>query len=1462
MDNSTYHHAQLDAFGPQRPGTFDFTSLFEQSFFAIAPASLFLAAAVPRTASLYGSPVKVISTAGRQIKKVLLSVFVALNLTLLILWAVTPVAATKASTPAASLDFAAAIVLCVLSSYEHTRSVAPSTLIAIYLVVTLPLDAVRVRTLFLLDNSSPTRSIAAVAATAAVVKLGILLSEAWSKQHILLQRYQHLPPEATSSPYSRIFLWWVNPLLWRGFNSLFELGDLYDVDDSLSSTLLGTKFQKKWTARKETHKYSLLVTLCSVLKWNIMASAVPRLLLIGLQFCQPFLIQRAIKYVSNRNDQPGNVGWGLVGAYAIVYIGLALATASSAYLINRVVVRMRGGLVSLIYQKTVDLSITGLEQGAALTLMSTDVEIITQQFVNLNDLWAATIQLAIALYLLYTNLGLGFIAPGICFLCALVAMTMCTKLSPRYQTIWVAGIQSRVSSTSAMLGSMKSIRLLGLSAIVGKLIQQLRIRENVLARKFRWTVIFRVLFQNITSILAPVATFAVYVIQANSAGKSLDVATAYSILSILQLVEPQLLLLVQTVPRLVASVGCFTRIQTHLTAPSRHDHRMPLLQDRQDEVIMVDEGGIDLRELDARPDGVARDLVFLKQCSFGWVADTALVHNIDMKIQRGSVCMVIGPTGCGKSTLIKGILGETPFSSGFVYSGTDSIAFADQVPWVVNSTIKAGICGESLPDERFYREVIECCGLQEDLRYLPRGDMTVVGSKGISLSGGQKSRLALARAVFARKDVLMLDDVFSGIDVDTEEHIFRKLFGKSGLLRCNNTAVLLVTHAVARLSYADWVVVLNKDGVVAEQGTYDKLRKSDAYVASLDVRFKQTTNESVDQPIEGKRLAVGFAEADEEAAANPSARKTGDWDTYKHYFAAAGWKSTVFAIILAIIHVGSIKSPGLLVRYFAGPDKTTSSNKSFLYIIGATSALSLVSLALLVWQLFQKMIPRASNGLHERLLTTVLRAPFSFFTRTDSGTILNRFSQDLTVIDNELPNALIAVVLQLALFLIGGGLMASTASYFLATVPVTILVLFAVQRVYLRTSRQLRHLELEAKAPLYTNFQETLSGLATIRAFGWVDQFCSKNFALLDQSQKPVYLLLCVQCWLAVVLDLLVAALATILITIVVSLRHKIDPGFVGLGLLNVMSFNTSMSLLIKMWTLTETSIGAIARVRDFVTNTESEVKLAESVEPPPEWPSSGAIELRDFAASYSESSELVIEGVNLTIKPGEKLGICGRSGSGKSSLVAALLHLLEFREGSITIDGQDTAFVPRVLLRRCINTIPQEPYLITTETVRFNLHPWPGTSTNDETLIDALTKCQIWDTIKEKGGLDATLGADFLSQGQQQLFCLARSLLRKSKVVLLDEVSSRYFNHSYNSKASRLTSLVFSVDIHTDSIIQAVIREDFRDCTIISVAHRLDTLVNLDRVAVLHGGRIVECDAPKVLLSKPDSRFKELWEL
>lgn len=396
-----------------------------------------------------------------------------------------------------------------------------------------------------------------------------------------------------------------------------------------------------------------------------------------------------------------------------------------------------------------------------------------------------------------------------------------------------------------------------------------------------------------------------------------------------------------------------------------------------------------------------------------------------------------------------------------------------------------------------------------------------------------------------------------------------------------------------------------------------------------------------------------------------------------------------------------------------------------------------------------------------------------------------------------------------------------------------------LQKYYLRTSRQIRLLDLEAKSPLYSHFIETLSGLVTIRAFNWATNFQETNLALVNISQKPYYLLLCIQRWLALVLDILVAALAIILMVLVVKLRTAISPGYVGLALLNVMSFNELLADIIKNWTMLETSFGAIARLKSFTTHTANENQPSETASVPDNWPSRGAIEFKNVSASYTPSGALVVKSLNLAIAPGEKLGICGRSGSGKSSLITTLFRMLELTPGSrITIDEIDIATLPRQLVRTRLNAIPQEPFLIR-GSVRLNADPYSLHS--DAEIVTAMRKVHLWSgVIEAKGGLDAELDAEFFSQGQRQLFCLGRAILRRCKVVVLDEVSS-------------------SVDSGSDEVMQRVIREEFKGTTIVAVAHRLDTILDFDRVALLEEGELRECDEPGRLLGR-DSGFRELY--
>jgi ATP-binding cassette subfamily C (CFTR/MRP) protein 1 len=1405
-------------------------------------------------------------------------------LTVLLLWAVDSPLGTRASIPAAALDFVAACALCILSSYEHTRNVAPSIIIDFYLFFSLLFDAARLRTLFLIGNLE-IRSIAVVGVLSAITKLGLLVSEAAGKRPYLLERYKHLPPEATSGAYSRAIFWWLNGLLKAGYSKLLSVQDLDEIDEALSSITVGRRFEVAWAAADKTRKHGLLWTTAWVLRWELVISAMPRLVLIGFRYAQPFLLHRTITYVSNRNDQPSNVGWTLVGAYAIVYIGLAICTASFTHLLNRCLTTIRGGLVTLMYTKTIDLSLTALDEASALTLMSADVEMIITSLFSFHDLWASFFEIGIAVYLLYNQLGVTSVAPAAVFVICGGGMFSLTTLLPGAQKRWVEGIQYRVSFTSTMLGSMRSVKLLGLSRVVSTLTQALRVSEVALSAVFRRLLLVRIILQNAPLAVSPLVTFGVYIALRNP---RLSSSTAFSVMSVLNLVESPLRMLIVTFPMVISSTACFVRIQEFLLSESRNDHRLSIrdlgaspIPDPSDEYrnsSSVGAGsrnnGVELTTIAKPSNQPSSEVLILEQCSFGWSeAKPRVAQDISLRIRPGTVLMIVGPVGCGKSTLLKGMLGETHSSSGFVYTGTHRVAFADQDAWVANTSIAENVRCQSAYDPEWYNTVIEACGLSQDLRIMPEGDETVVGSRGITLSGGQKQRLALARALYAKEEIVFLDDIFSGLDADTEEHIFGKLFTGNGLFRQLRTTVVLVTHAVHRLPYADYVLALGPDGRAAEQGTYESLVTSGGYIQQLSCQFRRSGSDSQEGALDAvSRIAKPHSSITEEVITN-RARTTGDRSTYLYYFKSAGITSSLLSLLWIALFTLGTKLPGLLITYWTGgeADDTESANTLYLSLFGLLAVMSCIAVGLVCWQVLLDMVPRSSSGLHLRLLQTVMQAPLSFFTKTDSGTTLNRyqflklhpalinadfdirFSQDMTLVDGELPFAYIETVLCAFQTLCSAGLMVATAQYFLATFPLVLLVLFVLQKFYLRTSRQIRLLDIEAKAPLYSHFQETLSGVATIRAFGWTCAFVDKNLDLLDQSQRPFYLLYCIQRWLQVVLDLMVAALATILMIIVVSTRHEINPGLVGLGMLNVMTFNTDLTGLVKNWTLMEISIGAVARIKDFVRDTHCEVKSYENIEPPHPWPQSGALQIKHFSASYSETSVPVLHGISLDIKAGEKVGICGRSGSGKSSLLASLLHILESREGSISIDGLDIAYMPRDTLRQRLNVITQEPYWITSESVRFNMNPWYQApemavssaltpSYTDDQLISALTRCQVWPIIMAKGGLSAKMDAEFLSHGQRQLFCLARAILRKSRVVILDEVSA-------------------SVDVHTDVVMQGIIREEFKDCMIISVAHRLDTIVDFDRVVVLEEGRVIEAGVPEELLKREGGRFRGLYE-
>ncbi|KAH7323926.1 ABC transporter-like protein [Rhexocercosporidium sp. MPI-PUGE-AT-0058] len=1443
-------------FGPflAIPGkeTFDFTLLFEETILSIGPSSLFLLLIPPRIWRLWKTPRKVTGSYLQTTKLTLLAIFSILQIANVVEVSQSSLR-TRASLAAALLALTASVGLCLLSNIEHTKNIRPSSIVNAYLLLTLPFDAAQVRTRWLRGDNLAGNG---VASAVLAVKLSLLISEAIEKRGLLLTPYSSPSPEATSGLYSIGFFWWLNPLFRIGFSNVVNDSDLFSADEDLLSKSLASKFGRHWANRsKYPQKHTLVWVVLRTMLKPLAASVLPRLALTFFRFMQPLLIREIIGLVGEPDSESAdNRGWGLTAAVGLVYLGLALTAGAYQHKANRMATMVRGTLVNAVYAQTLDLSITSLDESAAVTLMSSDVERICEAIIPIHNMWSSPIEIGLAVWLLSREIGISLLGPVFVTAIAISGPFLISGRMGKAQKTWMERIQSRIDTTAKMLNSMKGIKMLGLSSKISSIVSQLRLDEMTKSLAMRKLMVVMITFGNVSDILAPGVAFAIYVIVATVNGQTLDVTSAFTALSLIALLVAPIRALVFSAPPLIAAVSCFDRIETFLSSPTKKDHRL-LLPESQTRVSSIgrllpitgntDTGSdIELDEITpVKPSNSSSATISVRNLTLAWSeleADSPVINNVTFEIHPGQLTMIVGPVGCGKSSLLRGLLGETPSSKGNVYTNEAYASFVGQAPWIQNATIRENIIGVSAFEPEWYAKVVHACALDSDIEMLSEGDDTMVGSAGTALSGGQRLRLALSRAVYSRKRVLILDDVFSGLDATSEDRIFSRLLGKTGLLRQLGTAVILVTHAAHRLSYADHIISLNSLGVISEQDTFQQLMASDGYVASLAARH---TTESEDGSAEVP--APPKPPTDDTARQNAAAdlkRPVGNWAVYKYYFASAGWRNVWVLAGLTVCNATFDRFPDVWIKFWTSAVAAhgNSVNSLYLGILLGVELLALCTIIILAAILFIVMIPNSAVFLHGELLETVQNAPLSFFTSTDVGQIVNRFSQDLAVIDTELPLAALILSNNLVTATIQAVLICVSTSYFAAALPFVMIVVYFIQKFYLRTSRQLRLMDLEAKAPLYSNFLETLSGLVTIRAFGWEKYMEKRNMRLLDASQRPFYLLYCIQRWLSLVVDLMVAVLAVLLVALIVRFRHRMDTGFVGVALINIMSFSMILAVVVQHWTMIETSVGAVSRIQSFVDSTRSENLPQECQEVSPDWPSKGSIELSDVSATYSPGLDPALRHISISIPAGQKLGICGASGSGKSSFVALLFHMLNIQHGSITIDDIDISQIPRQTLRERLLVIPQEPFFFK-GTIRQNLDPLDLAS--EYAVETVLQKVGLWTIVTEAGGLDVPMEPeDLLSHGQRQLFCLARAMVQSSKILIIDEATA-------------------SVDLETDELMQGIISEHFKDCTIIAVAHRLQTIRNYDQIAVFGNGRIVEYGEPDVLLADQGSKFKALWD-
>ncbi|WAO95847.1 Hypothetical protein NCS54_01349200 [Fusarium falciforme] len=1428
--------AILDAeasFGPAASYRFDFTLLFENAVLSILPSTLFLVLTPQRLFWLIKQPRKLTKNSQFVLKLGLISVYTIFQLTVLLCWVLGPLPAPKSQVAAAVLVFVNGFSLAFLSYAEHTRSVRPSTLINVYLLLTLLFDCAIARTLWLIEG---TKLIAKVFTATVAIKFTVLVSEAWEKRSILRAQYRELSPESTSGILGRSVFWWLNPLMKIGFGRPLTEQDLYTIDASLSSRRLIARAQHTWSSTNHTKKNRLFWSTIWAAKAVFASGMLSRLCLIAFKYTQPFLIQRTVGFASDLAE-PKSIGWGLTGAWLLVFIGLAISNGFYYHKTYQFVTSVRGSLESLIYNKTLDLSTTAFDETIAVTLMSTDTEAICLSFSNLHEVWASPIECGVALFLLYRQLGLAFLSPMIVAIVATVGIMQLAKHMGKAQKRWMRGIQTRVDVTASMLGSMKEVKMLGLTDVLNSMVQNLRIKELKLSKKARKLLVLRLLLVvnriQHTNHLAP--------------GNFCDVC--HYISEHRSTIERCLCVYVIVFD--ISSVYSHGHGHSDYPNDSFKDHRLPLntgtIQANDSTSLSSrSSSAVEMQDLSSSQEfSVGDPLMVISDASFSWgQAEAPILHNISCTIRKSHFTYIIGSVGSGKSTLLQAMLGETKPSKGSIFTGTRRIAFVGQEPWIQNLTLRQNILGAFNYDKSWYDKVIYACALEQDIMDLPARDATKAGSKGVSLSGGQKQRLALARAVYSKVPVIFLDDVFAGQDAATEEHLHRMLFSEGGLFREMGTTVVCVTNAIHRLVYADHVIALSEQGSILHQGTFEQLKTDTEYFKGLHFEQNGSVNEDDDAiPARPGELTASSPPAPVEDTQASLGQGLGEFATYGYYLGSVPLWHVLLNASLVCLHAGGYKMTELLLSFWTGRTGATQheSNSFYLGLYGMLAGLSMAALIGCAFFYLIIMVPLSSEVLHARLLKSIMDAPLSFFSKTDVGVTTTRFSQDISVVDTELPFTLIDLLINIAVAFLSAVMMCVFSGYFAATLPPILFFCWLLSKFYLRTSRQIRILELQAKSPLFTHFLDTLQGLSSVRAFSWETQFREQYFEFLDASQRPYYLQFCIQRWLALVLDLMVAAMAGIMMVLVVQLRGQFAPKFVALALLNVTSFNASLTLVIKGYTQLETAFGAVARLKQFGSTTESENLAGETGQVPEEWPSSGHVAIKNMTASYTKTGNPVLHGVTLDIPAGSKVGICGRSGSGKSSLMGCLLRLLEIdANSSIEFDGIDITTIPRQAIRASVAVVPQHPFFMKNTSIRDNLVP--RGERNDERMLAALHRLRMRDVIDRMGGLDSILDIDRLSQGQRQLLCLARAMLANKRIILLDEASS-------------------NVDPNSEQLIRQVIREQFVGCTVIAIVHRLGAVVDFDRVAVMSGGRVVEWDNPRELL-KRDSEFKKLWDL
>uniref|UniRef100_A0A670ZB18 Multidrug resistance-associated protein 1 n=1 Tax=Pseudonaja textilis TaxID=8673 RepID=A0A670ZB18_PSETE len=1269
-------------------------------------------------------------------------------------------------------------------------------------------------------------------------------------------------PESRASFLSKITFWWISGLMIHGYRQPLEAKDLWSLNKEDTSEEVVPGLAAHWAREYAWARKCVLLTAAGKAEALILGlpprSREPSLFRVlyktfGPYFLMSFLFKAShdlmmftgpelLKLLINFVNDKSAPSW-----QGFLYTGLLFFTASLQTLVLHQYfhicfvtgMRLKTAVIGAIYRKALVITNSARKTstvGEIVNLMSVDAQRFMDLATYINMVWSAPFQVMLALYLLWQNLGPSVLA-GVAVMLLLVPVNAVIAMKTKtYQVAHMKSKDSRIKLMNEILNGIRVLKLYAWELAFKRKVLQIRQEELKVLKKSAYLAAIGTFTWVCAPFLVALSTFAVYV--SVSEKNILDAQKAFVSLALFNILRFPLNIL----PMVVSSM-----VQVRLSRAA------------------VRGGGLSEGRGVAGLARAQRELQPARQDG------SSLGFTLNLAIPDSSLVAVVGQVGCGKSSLLSALLGEMEKQEGHV-SLRGSVAFVPQQAWIQNATLMENILFGRELDGRHYQRVVEACALLPDLELFPSGDQTEIGEKGVNLSGGQKQRVSLARAVYADTDIYLLDDPLSAVDAHVGKHIFDKVIGPKGLLK--HKTRILVTHGVSYLPLMDTIVVLS-EGKISEMGSYQELLKHGGAFAEFlhtyagvdhnaagggkERMWPLLRGRSHTAPGSGRAcgpcrhlsLSSTYSSDTEKSPAQTQAAPDGKnaWklteaDTaqtgkvkttvYWEYMRAIGLVISFLSLLLFLCnHVASLASNYWLSLWtddpvLNGTQQHTSLRLGVYGALGISQGVAVFgySMAVSVGGIF------ASRRLHLDLLHNVLRCPVSFFEQTPSGNLVNRFSKEMDTIDSTLPQV-IKMFMGSLFNVLGACVIILLATPIAAVViPPLGLTYFFVQRFYVATSRQLKRLESVSRSPVYSHFNETLLGVSVIRAFGEQKRFIRQSDLKVDENQKAYYPSIVANRWLAIRLESVGNCIVLFAALFAVIARHSLSPGLVGLSISYSLQITTYLNWLVRMSSEMETNIVAVERVKEYSEKEKEAEWTSEREAAPPGWPQEGRVEFRGYGLRYRGDMDPVLRDVSVVIRGGEKVGIVGRTGAGKSSLMLGLFRIKEAAEGEILIDGVNIARIGLHDLRFKITIIPQDPILFS-GSLRMNLDPFEQYSDDDVWMSLELAHLKVFvSSLPDKLLHECSEGGENLSVGQRQLVCLARALLRKSKILVLDEATA-------------------AVDLETDSLIQSTIRTQFEGCTVLTIAHRLNTIMDYTRVIVLEKGRIVECGAPADLIER-----------